>query len=106
MSLSDDVDVTGDDRVFVNLARTEHSHKKCIICNKNPYGKKLTRIRDQAIVDAYIKSSILIPFGSRLCSSHLNTFGFLNETSLGRKSLTISNIFKYKASDFRFFKTV
>jgi hypothetical protein len=102
----DDVDVTDDDRVILNLARTDHSHKKCIICNKKPYDKKLTRIRDEAIVDAYIKRSILIPFGSRLCLSHLNTFGFLNETSLGRKSLTLSNIFKYKASVYRFINTV
>lgn len=71
---------------FVNIVRTNANQKKCVICNRTRYKKgnnKLTRITDKTVVDAYIKTSILIPFGCRSCGHHLEKNGFLNEESLG-----------------------
>ena len=69
----------------MNLNRTTVNHKKCAICNKINGGKKnykLHRINDKAVVDAYIKTSILIPLGSRACRIHFDEFGFLSKRYL------------------------
>ena len=47
------------------------------ICNKK-WGKKtnkLRRINDQLITNTYVKTSVLIPFGSRACTSHFDEYG-------------------------------
>ena len=70
---------------FVDLVRTNASQKKCIVCNRKRCKKnnKLKRISDKSVVDAYIKTSILIPFGCRACKYHLDAYGILKQDSLG-----------------------
>ena len=45
---------------------------------------KFKRLSDKAIVDAYIKTSILITFGCRICPHHLDVYGFLKKQCLGK----------------------
>jgi hypothetical protein len=56
------------DPVYVGLARTSCNEKKCIFCCKKRGKKnnKLHRISNKSISDAYIKTSILIPFNSSM----------------------------------------
>jgi hypothetical protein len=58
-----------------------------VICNKKRGKKnnKLHRISDKSINDAYIKTSILIPFGCRVCKIHLDEYGFLKKFCLGKR---------------------
>ena len=76
-----------DSDVFVDIVRTNSSQKKCVVCNRKRLkncGKKFERVSDQAIVDAYLKTSLLIPFDCRACKHHLDSFGFLKQNSLGK----------------------
>ena len=75
---------------FVDLMGTNASQKKCIVCNRKRSKKnnnKLKRISDKSVVDAYIKTSILIPFGCRACKYHLDAYGILKQDSLGNINL-------------------
>ena len=79
---SDDTEGT-----FVDLVRTTAEQKKCIVCNRKRSSKtnnKFKRLSDKTIVDAYIKTSILIPFGCRICPHHLDVYGFLKKQCLGK----------------------
>jgi hypothetical protein len=60
--------------------------KKCVVCSKKRGKKnnKLNRISDKSITDAYIQTSVLIPFGSRVCKIHLDEYGFLKKSCLGK----------------------
>lgn len=76
------------DDVFIDIVRTRATQNKCILCKRKrstKSGKKFKRISDQSVIDAYIKTSILIPFGSRGCTHHFDSFGFLNKNSLGKQ---------------------
>jgi hypothetical protein len=74
------------DAVFVDLARKNNSTKKCVICNKKRGKKnnKLHRLTDTAVTDAYIKTSIFIPYGSRACKTHFDEYLYLKKSSLGK----------------------
>jgi hypothetical protein len=74
------------DPVYVDLARTSCNEKKCIFCCKKRGKKnnKLHRISNKSISDAYIKTSILIPFNSRACRSHFDEYGYLKTSCLGK----------------------
>ena len=65
------------EQIYVDLARTNYMEKKCVVCNKKRGKKniKLHRISDKSIADAYIKTPVLIPFGSRVCKIHLDEYG-------------------------------
>jgi hypothetical protein len=73
------------DSIYVDLARTNSTEKKCVICNKKRGKKnnKLHRLSDKSVTDAYIKTSILIPFGSRACKIHVDENSFLEKSCLG-----------------------
>ena len=52
------------DYVYVDIARPNASQKKCVICKvKRNKNKKMKRIPQKAIFEAYLKTSILIQFG-------------------------------------------
>ena len=45
---------------------------------------KLHRINDQLITDTLVKTSILIPFGSRACTSHFDEYGNFKNSCIGK----------------------
>ena len=52
---------------------------------------KLRKLNDEAVLDAYLKTNIFIPFGCRACSNHFDEQYYLNEES-------INNLEAYKSS--------
>ena len=70
------------EQIYIDLARTNYTEKKCVVCSKKCGKKnnKLNRISDKSITDAYIQTSVLIPFGSRVCKIHLDEYGFLKKS--------------------------
>ena len=48
------------EQIYIDLARTNYTEKKCVVCNKKRGKKnnKLNRISDKSITDAYIKTSV------------------------------------------------
>ena len=74
------------EQIYIDLARTNYTEKKCVVCSKKRGKKnnKLNRISDKSITDAYIQTSVLIPFGSRVCKIHLDEYGFLKKSCLGK----------------------
>lgn len=52
------------------------SHKRCVICRNefaNPYSKQSSqKINNEAIIDCYMATNILIKIGCRSCPSHFN----------------------------------
>ena len=75
------------EQIYIDLARANYTEKKCVVCNKKRGKKnnKLHRISDKSITDAYIKTSVLIPFGCRVCKIHLDEYGFLKKSCLGKR---------------------
>jgi hypothetical protein len=71
------------DAIFVD---TNYTEKKCVICNKKRGKKnnKLRRINDQLITNTYVKTSVLIPFGSRACTSHFDEYGNFKRSCIGK----------------------
>ena len=82
------------DPIYVDLARTICSEKKCMFCGKKRGKKnnKLHRISNKSITDAYIKTSILIPFNSRACGSHFDEYGCLLKSCLGNIKYYIKDL--------------
>ena len=58
------------DSIKINIKRTKIKFKSCVICNTNYLSKKLHRINQSAILDAFLQTNILIPSNSRACSDH------------------------------------
>jgi len=56
----------------IQIQRTRKNFKTCIICNSSM--NKLHRISQSAITDAFVRTNILIPEGSRCCSEHFEEF--------------------------------
>lgn len=69
--------------VTLNIRRTIKTHSHCIICKTTNNLKKITL---KAQSHAFINSNIIIPSGSRCCSSHLCD-GLLSEDAM--KSLKV-----------------
>ena len=81
---SDNKDSKESDYMYLDIARTNSSQKKCVICKAKRYkSKKLKRIPKKAIIEAYLKTSILIQFGCRACVHHFDEFEFLKSRCLG-----------------------
>lgn len=58
--------------IYVDIARSATSHGNCIICKKSNTYQKLKQISKEAIVVAFCETKILIPFGTRACSTHFD----------------------------------
>ena len=58
--------------LLVSIPRTTATHRQCFICKKYA-NRKLHRVTNSTIVDTFVQLNILIPFGSRCCSDHLNS---------------------------------
>ena len=68
---------------MTKLTRMKKVHLTKLIRILQITNYKLHRINDKVVVDAYIKTSILIPFGSRACRIHFDEFEFLSKRYLG-----------------------
>lgn len=66
----------------IDIQRTIASHKKCVVCYRKDSSTKLRKVNDEAILDAYLKTSIFIPFDCRICSNHLDANNYLNDESI------------------------
>jgi hypothetical protein len=55
------------------------SHKKCVVCNTKDSRTKLKKLKDEAILDAYLITNIFIPFGCKACSKHFDEQNYLND---------------------------
>ena len=99
---NDDLAISSKSSIFVDLVRTNYNNKKRTFCGKKRTTKnnKLHRISDKIITDAYIKTSILIPFGSRSCKNNFDEYGNLDKSCLG----IIFKCFIYKHYNYIIFK--
>jgi hypothetical protein len=59
----------------------------------------LKRVSNKAIIEAYVKTGIMIQFGCRACVEHFNNSGFLKQNSLSifniYQSLSINSLPKF-----------
>lgn len=92
-----DNEISSDDDVFIqtkpscndnqnclsiDIQRTMASHKKCVVCYRKDSSTKLRKLNDEAILDAYLKTNIFIPFNCRVCSYHFDEHNYLNDESI------------------------
>lgn len=76
-------------RIPLNIQSTSGSHSKCCVCGmKSSYFKShhFKTVSQEAIIDAFIKTLVLIPKGSRCCLAHIDENGFLRESSIAELS--------------------
>ncbi|XP_060085720.1 uncharacterized protein LOC132565127 [Ylistrum balloti] len=55
--------------ITLSIPSTGSSHKKCFVCNTYP--KKLVVISRDAKYDLFLRKGVLVPFGARCCSHHI-----------------------------------
>ena len=58
------------------------SHKRCVICKSARKNRKILRIPNKAILNCYLTTNIMIPFGCRACSHHFDEYKMLNNESV------------------------
>ena len=68
-----------DNRVEYDIARTRASHKSCVVCQKKC---RLKRVSNRAILNAFLHTNILIPFGCRICKHHFDELGLIKPEAL------------------------
>jgi hypothetical protein len=88
--IKDDKNDRNCNRFRVDLPRTKSSHKICVVCDRKNEKKKL--ISKAAIINAFLKSNILIPYGSRACKKHFNESNILKEEELDNLKIEKSYI--------------
>ena len=73
--------------VGFDIQRISISHRKCCTCKKESYNKnsnkhhKLQLVSHFAILDAFKKTKILIPYGARCCRNHFKN-DLINEDAI------------------------
>ena len=73
--------------VGFDIHRISISHRKCCICKKESYDKKsnkhhkLQLVSHFAIINAFKKTKILIPYGARCCRNHFKN-DFINDDAI------------------------
>lgn len=85
-------------KITLKINRTIASHKMCVICGEKH--KKLKLVINRAILDCYLKTNILIPFGCRACGNHLNEFRLITEDSI-KNVKVYANEISLKSSDLK-----
>ena len=96
----EDIKQKQNNSIRVEIPRTKSSHKICVICNSGKIQKK-SAISKMAVIDAYLKTSILIPYGSRSCTKHLNEFNYIKDEEINNLKIEKSYIY-LKDSEIKF----
>jgi hypothetical protein len=75
------------EKISVAIPRTSINNKNCVVCKTSG---KLSRVPQQAFLNAFIERNIIIPNGSRCCKKHLNAHDkTFNEASMN--NLTVES---------------
>ena len=80
---------------FVDIPRAVSSSRKCVICHRkySSINVKLRRVKYCARLDVYLQREILIPYGTRACSNHIDDFGYLNQDAIEKIRIFKKSIF-------------
>ncbi len=73
---------------MVDIPRTSASHTRCVVCSRS---NNLVNVPNEAFLDAYVRSNILIPKGDRCCKEHLNSDKTLKNESLSNLTAISKN---------------
>jgi len=80
-----EIETSPSDSLFIDYQTTSYSHRCCFVCKV--LDQPMVKITTEGIVDLFIKTNILIKFGSRCCVTHLTDNRFLKDSEI--KSLIV-----------------
>ena len=87
------IEIKNNGSIYVDLPGGYASHHFCFICKRESRDKnRLTRIPEKTINTIFIETKILIPFGARSCTSHLDEFGNLHKAEMLNIPIVQENI--------------
>ena len=91
------------EKLTINISRTANTHASCFICQEK-HGPFKT-ISNEAIVEIFLITNIIIPIGNRCCSKHLTDGGFVVDIDLENLRIWKKNTILYQKVIEIFFRT-